>query len=234
MTILFLYLTHRSAQDNNDVRNPVIVLRCSLTANRHRRFVGLSFSNTAFSFTRRTCVAASNTILREAFAARDELGPVLWIDQAFAVAAGIILSLDMIHGKPGENKFEEQRKLVADTIGYLKRFEQSKIAVRGVHLLSFLEQELDANGPTSSRKRAAPTESIGFPPSRKRTRAFNIQAFIRDVSQNLGVTPPTPDANPEPEGPVDEGAWEAFMDLLPPQTGFDGQYLFGSLLPTQL
>ena len=101
----------------------------------HRKFLGLSFTNSAFSFTRRTCIAASKTILKEALSANDEQGPVLWIEQAFSVAAGIILSLDLFHRSATEKEFGEHSGLVEDAIEYLKRFEGSKIASRGVQLL---------------------------------------------------------------------------------------------------
>ncbi len=108
----------------------------------HRKFLGLSFTNSAFSFTRRTCIAASKTILKEALSGSDEQGPVLWIEQAFSVAAGIILSLDILHRSASEKEFDEHTRLVVDAIGYLSRFENSKIAARGVRLLSGLQREL--------------------------------------------------------------------------------------------
>ncbi|KNG47730.1 hypothetical protein TW65_05535 [Stemphylium lycopersici] len=100
----------------------------------HRKFLGLSFTNSAFSFTRRTCIAASKTILKEALSANDEQGPVLWIEQAFSVAAGIILGLDLFHRAPTEKEFGEHNGLVEDAIEYLKKFEGSRIASRGVQL----------------------------------------------------------------------------------------------------
>lgn len=201
-----------------------------LTCESHRKFVGLSFTNTAFSFTRRTCLAASKTILKEAFAATDQDAPALWIDQAFAVAAGIILSLDILHRKPSEKEFEEHRQLVTDTIEYLKRFDYSKIASRGVHLLSSLQQELERFGPIDSRKRTRPAEDIGSITSRKRARIFDVQTFIRDVSQNLGVTSPAATSNDDISGNAMEDAWDVFNDLLPLQIGFDGEFLFDELL----
>ncbi|KAK4901806.1 hypothetical protein LTR27_001578 [Elasticomyces elasticus] len=42
----------------------------------HRKFLSMSFTNTAFTFTRRTCIAASKTILKEFRQATDEDGPV--------------------------------------------------------------------------------------------------------------------------------------------------------------
>lgn len=108
----------------------------------HRRFLGLSFTNTAFSFTRRTCVAAAKTILKEALSAKDHDGPIIWIEQAFSIAAGIVLCLDIAHRDPERNDLEQHAILMEGTIAYLKSFEASKIASRGAQLLSTLQREV--------------------------------------------------------------------------------------------
>ncbi|KAJ5928215.1 hypothetical protein N7466_007171 [Penicillium verhagenii] len=55
----------------------------------HRKFLSLSFSNPMFAFTRKTCVAASRTIIKEQKEATRSGGPVLWIHQAFSVTASV-------------------------------------------------------------------------------------------------------------------------------------------------
>ncbi|ORY09568.1 hypothetical protein BCR34DRAFT_656464, partial [Clohesyomyces aquaticus] len=197
----------------------------------HRKFVGMSFTNTAFSFTRRTCLAASKTILKEALAGRDENGPVIWIEQAFAIAAGIILSLDALHRDSSDKEFEEHERLVANTVEYLRKFQHSKIAVRGVQLLSSLLRELRPSGLSNSRKRARAPRDNSALSTEKRTRTLDAETFIRDVAQNLGVTPPTS----TPHAPAHIAAdynWDAFIDLIPPHTGFDGQFLFDDFFST--
>jgi hypothetical protein len=193
----------------------------------------LSFTNTAFSFTRRTCLAASKTILREAFAAQDEAGPVLWIDQAFSVAAGIILSLDVLHRPSREKEFEEHKQLVANTIHYLQKFGRSKIATRGVQLLTFLRQKLEDIGLTESRKRS---HEDGSDPGRsqKRARGFNIQSLVRDVSQSLGATSLATNFTATPTFEPSEIAWDAFSGILPTHIGSDEQYLFDSFFLGQM
>ncbi|KAL2394473.1 hypothetical protein ABEF95_000349, partial [Exophiala dermatitidis] len=106
----------------------------------HRAFLGRSFTEPAFDFTRRTCMAAAKTILKEARQAYED-GPMLWIDQAFMVAAGITLALDIFHRKPAEPEYDEHRKLVDNTINMLGKFENSMIALRGIRLLSSLLAE---------------------------------------------------------------------------------------------
>ena len=59
----------------------------------HRKFLGLSFTNPAFEFTRKTCVAAAKTIAREQIRSAREASkdscPVLWVYHAFSVAASV-------------------------------------------------------------------------------------------------------------------------------------------------
>jgi hypothetical protein len=57
----------------------------------HRKFLSLSFVNPMFEFTRKTCVAASRTIIKEQKEATRNGGPMLWIHQAFSVTASVSL-----------------------------------------------------------------------------------------------------------------------------------------------
>ncbi|KAK4943224.1 hypothetical protein LTR66_014629 [Elasticomyces elasticus] len=108
----------------------------------HRRFLGKSLTDTTFDYTRKTCMTCSRTILEEAQKAFDEPEhPRLWIDQAFMVAAGITLSLDIFHRNMTDPEFEQHRKLVESAIHMLSRFEDSMIAIRGVRLLTSLLAE---------------------------------------------------------------------------------------------
>ncbi|PVH99877.1 hypothetical protein DM02DRAFT_710092 [Periconia macrospinosa] len=200
----------------------------------HRKFVVLSFTNSAFVFTRRTCIAASKTILRDALAPLEDDAPVLWIDQAFAVAAGIILSLDALHRKAEEPEFAEHSQLVGDTIAYLREFKESKIAARGSQLLSALKNELNSFSAPNSRKRPRSSGDAGrFPPSKRR--AIDVKELLKEVSHNLGVTTPAATPTPDLFGDVGDITWSNFADLLPAGTElFDAQYLFDDLFPPQL
>jgi hypothetical protein len=104
----------------------------------HRKFLNLSFTKSAFAFTRRTCIAASKTILKEFQRAVADDGPVLWIYHAFSVAAAITLCLEMLHSGPRSSGHHEHHQLVMATIKLLEQIETSKIASRGVWLLSKL------------------------------------------------------------------------------------------------
>lgn len=61
----------------------------------HRKFLSLSFTNPMFEFTRKTCVAASRTIIKEQKEATRDGGPVLWIHQAFSVTASVSQTLKL-------------------------------------------------------------------------------------------------------------------------------------------
>ncbi|KIH88706.1 c6 zinc finger domain containing protein [Sporothrix brasiliensis 5110] len=163
----------------------------------HRSFLSESFTNPAFAFTRHTCIAASKTIIKEYKAVVREEGPVLWVHQAFSVAASIILTLDVLHRGPGDDasvvrEHAEHARLVEDVVDLLRQFPQSMIAVRGMRLLRALLDEV-------GRRDAAPAPderfAIGEARSRKRKRpwthdhrsslsvtsnnGFNVPAFIR-------------------------------------------------------
>lgn len=131
----------------------------------HRSFLGKSLTDPTFEHTRKTCMEAAKTILKEARQALDHSeGPMLWIDQAFMVAAGITLSLDIFHKPPTDAEFDEHRKHVETTINMLSKFDHSMIAIRGVRLLSSLLAEqarLSAEKSINSynKKRARDEES---------------------------------------------------------------------------
>jgi hypothetical protein len=160
--------------------------------------------------------------MKEALSAVDENSPILWIEQAFTVAAGIIFSLDAFHRGPNEKEFEEHKKHVSEAIAYLRRFEYSKIALRGVKLLSSLHQALE---DTRSRKRPRDNDNDVYT-AEKRARNFDIATFIREVSQNLHVTTPVTSPIAEHVESTAEIAWNNIYDLLPPGAGFGGQNLF--------
>ena len=127
----------------------------------HRKFLNLSFTNSAFAFTRRTCIAASKTILKEFQRAVADDGPVLWIYHAFSVAAAITLCLEMLHSGPRSPGHQEHHQLVLATVRLLEQIHTSKIASRGAWLLSKLMSTIPG-AETSSQvlptgKRPQPT-----------------------------------------------------------------------------
>jgi hypothetical protein len=162
--------------------------------------------------------------------ASDEAGPILWIDQAFTVAAAITLCLDAMHKSPEDAEYAEDREHVDQAINYLNQFPNNKIATRGIKLLAFLQKEIDAKVSKTTRSGTArvrvsnansPAETMPPPP-------------LRQHQQNAVGQPMTPDsqANMGPTGPgafygADSNfAWQNFTEMLPPQTGFGGLQVF--------
>lgn len=157
-------------------------LSSGLEANlRLRKFLSLSFTNPMFAFTRRTCLAASKTILKEYIAINDdESSPLFWTHQAFSVAACIIICLDLLHQDviPGDPHLQ----LVTESIAILEASqERSLIASRGVHLLKALQKRVSAT--TNSRKRPAENDDSGA--TRKRQRVFDVSAFVHSFRSGL-------------------------------------------------
>ncbi|KAL3475100.1 hypothetical protein BJX99DRAFT_259715 [Aspergillus californicus] len=125
----------------------------------HRKFLWSSFTNPAFSFTRNTCIAAAKTILRECSQVAEEDGPVLWIHHAFAVAAGIILTLDLLFRSLSDTEHNGHADLVQHAVDILRRNKTSMIAKRGVTILSLLHRvEQSRRLPTSDSVPLSPDE----------------------------------------------------------------------------
>ena len=151
----------------------------------HRSFLLDSFVNPAFAFTRRTCLAASKTIVKEYKALVGEDGPTLWIHQAFAVAASITLLLDVLHREINANESFEHRTLVEEVVEILQRRAESMIAVRGVRLLKALLAQ--ASHETLSQRRRKRNRD-GTPASK-----IDVSALVRNFYQaNHGDSYPSP------------------------------------------
>jgi hypothetical protein len=143
----------------------------------HRSFLSESFTNPAFSFTRRTCLAAARTIIKGFKDPGDDDEPTLWIYQAFSVAASIILILDVLHRHPNESEYKEHKKLAEDTVNLLQKCQNSMIANRGIKLLSALLQEIDGNDQLyyTRKRRLDGTPAI----TDQNRRSFNVPTFIK-------------------------------------------------------
>jgi hypothetical protein len=142
----------------------------------HRSFLSDSFINPAFAFTRRTCLAASKTIVKEYRSVVEEDGPILWIHQAFAVAAGIILSLDILHRDPNSQDYMEELELVESALAILHSCRNSTIATRGIKLLEALLAEISKR----------PRGSHGTKRTRDGTAvsSFNVPAFVKTLQEH--------------------------------------------------
>lgn len=147
----------------------------------HRSFLSESFTNSAFSFTRRTCLAASKTIIKEAKLATSDSEPSFWVYQAFTVAASVIFILDMLHRNPMDVEYGEHKQYAEEGLGILQQYRNSMIASRGVKLLSALLEEISLVTHTyNSRKRGREDEHGGD--TSKSRQGFNVLAFVKSFS----------------------------------------------------
>ncbi|KZL63845.1 C6 zinc finger domain containing protein [Colletotrichum tofieldiae] len=149
----------------------------------HRSFLSDSFTNPAFTFTRLTCIAASKTIIKEYKVVSQEDGPVLWVHQAFSVAASIILLLDVLHRTPGESEHLEHRQLAESVIEILGLYGNSTIATRGIKLLQALLIEVSnatSMRPVQWRSRKRPREDNDpCMTGGRHTAKFDVHRFVR-------------------------------------------------------
>ncbi|KAH6670292.1 hypothetical protein F5X68DRAFT_270932 [Plectosphaerella plurivora] len=223
----------------------------------HRSFLSDSFTNPAFAFTRRTCLAASKTIIKEYKCVVVEDGPVLWIHQAFSVAAAIILILDVLHRDPTESEWAEHRDLAEDVLGILASCQNSMIASRGVKLLDALLAEVGKasarSGRDVSRKRARDGSLL---PSDGKANKFDVPCFVKTFCEDksaavqgkqqqqrpvaTALAPRIPSLSDDPPPVYDGGDRRQQQDVLDfaqpdinfsfPPAGLDGANGFENLL----
>jgi hypothetical protein len=147
----------------------------------HRNFLVLSFTNSAFEFTRRTCIAASKTILKEVASANSEGGPVLWIFHAFTVAAGVTLCLDALHRRPTDPARMEHCRLVGYAIDQLRLAHNSSIASRGTTILVDLLRHESATRSNYNKRRAENMSGDAMGPQRQHK--VDIRHVVRKMQR---------------------------------------------------
>ncbi|KAF7188199.1 Agnestins biosynthesis cluster transcription factor AgnL11 [Pseudocercospora fuligena] len=186
----------------------------------HRSFLTMSFTNSAFAFTRRTCIAASKTILKEMPRLATDDTPVLWIFHAFVVAAGITLGLDALHRDAHEPICFEHCLLIEDSVRLLKTAKNSKIASRGVRILSDLlaleKRTRLERSATSNNKRKA-DEVVGLQRT-KRHHSIDMRDVVRDFQRGLSPVQSRKDA------PVPATAVESVLPEAPMSTNSHETY----------
>jgi hypothetical protein len=120
----------------------------------HRPFLLKSLQSPLYLFTRRTCVSAAMTILREhELADQDDECLPLWVHSAFAVTAVVVLCLNMTYadGNVVQSSYnlESQRHLIRKARDRLARQEADSLARRGVYLIDVLLSESHATSGAS-------------------------------------------------------------------------------------
>lgn len=217
----------------------------------HKGFLGRSFRNPAFNYSRDACLSAARSILKGAKQAYDEEGPSFWIDQAFMVTAGIVFALDFFHRREHEGEYAEHRKLLESTINMLRMFENSAIGIRGARLLSTLLTErakMHADSTLEMYKKHS-LENGADDSNGKRVK-FDVPKFVeqfigessftgslRDPAKRQNGSESVHDSSglfmAQPrweENQVSTPGLEKFEELFPPQLGMSNSFLFEDLL----
>ncbi|KUJ19815.1 uncharacterized protein LY89DRAFT_731066 [Mollisia scopiformis] len=159
----------------------------------HRRFLGMSFRDHRYSFTRRTCLAAAKTIMNEMKQDVQDESPILWTTQAFSVAAGIILCLDNFNRHQSAREYEEHRRLVNDAIAILSQSVSiSSIAARGTRLLSDLlaeqEKHTQSSNNASSHAERIEQQSTVDKAAKSSKKSLNVAAFVKKFCESDAPT----------------------------------------------
>ncbi|KAK5102854.1 hypothetical protein LTS08_003656 [Lithohypha guttulata] len=203
----------------------------------HRSFLARSFENATFSFSRRTCIAAAKTILNEANQQQDVNEPVIWIDQAFCIAAAITLSVDAIHRHPHELELEVHRKLVHGCINRLREYHNSPLAERGIRLLGVL---LLISDPTRATNTILQRTRLEFDISKILAYAYrgpsndtvHLDAFLSPICPDSARSGDNVDNEMRTQYHVDAAdlVENSVPELFPAQSGFSNAFIFEELL----
>ncbi|EED13588.1 conserved hypothetical protein [Talaromyces stipitatus ATCC 10500] len=203
----------------------------------HRKFLGISFVNPMFSRTRRTCVAAARTIIKELKEAKSDGGPILWIHHAPDILMNeqIILCLDMIYSLESSPECDEHRRLVQDGLHMLSVCETNMIAKRGIPLL----KAMLANEKRIREKTLHEVEGSdhGDLSTRNDRRNLDISEIIRNFYQQdhlhfsaamgrLNQNADWFDAQNQSSWPPTESKADVDRDTIMPPTGHQSIYGF--------
>ncbi|KAI8651877.1 C6 zinc finger domain containing protein [Fusarium sp. Ph1] len=109
----------------------------------HRPFIFRSFQSAAYAHTRRTCVSAAITILREHNSIVESGELSLWTHTAFCITAALILSFEIMF--KGTNESHERLDVYCNAIdvarGHLLNRKDDVLARKGVFLINALFPE---------------------------------------------------------------------------------------------
>ncbi|KAF5514836.1 putative dioxygenase [Colletotrichum fructicola] len=153
----------------------------------HRPFLFLSFQSEAYVHTRRTCVAAAVTILREHKSIVESGEVSLWTHVAFSITAAIILSFEVIcdQSKERDTRQEGYLDAIRDAREHLLgRTTNDVLAHRGVVLIDAIFSEVGGMESFSDRTLAARPDAINFEEIAAR---FKTDWFVLDsTAASLG------------------------------------------------
>ncbi|EPS30788.1 hypothetical protein PDE_05740 [Penicillium oxalicum 114-2] len=121
----------------------------------HRPFLFRSFHDPTYGHSRRTCIAAAMTILREHESIANEEDLSIWTHTAFAITAAVILCFEVnaTVEDPSDGKIEMYRDAVLSARERLASRNHDTLAQRGVALIDAILIAEEAHGGAKERKR---------------------------------------------------------------------------------
>ncbi|KAF2192226.1 hypothetical protein K469DRAFT_694358 [Zopfia rhizophila CBS 207.26] len=191
----------------------------------HQSFLGRSFKNQQFTYSRWACATSARTIIELMSQMREEDEPQWWVEQAFVVTAGITLALDLFHRLEKEPEAQEYKMSVDKTIELLQLWPNSSLAAHGIRLLTSLLHERSKRiettrlNPPPSATTASFLNNISLAAiahaASDSTRAEESVTEV-DANQGDGWMPDTQD--------VDTVDFEQFMDTFPLEACLDNVF----------
>lgn len=123
----------------------------------HRPFLFRSFHDPNYGHSRRTCIAAAMTILREHETIAKEEDLSIWTHTAFAITAAVILCFEVnaTVENPSDGKLEMYREAVLSARERLALRNHDLLAQRGVALIDAILIAEEAHFGARERKRGA-------------------------------------------------------------------------------
>ncbi|KAJ4362180.1 hypothetical protein N0V95_001528 [Ascochyta clinopodiicola] len=201
----------------------------------HQSFLNESYKDVRYTYSRWACATAARHVL-SLYPKREADEPQFWVEQAFAITAGICLILDLFHRSDFNAEAQEYLACVKRAVVYLASFPTSSVANHGVRVLTSLLQEYSKKSETA-RSSTQPRPHSHVPS----TQASQTPAGFESVSLaeaalmplNLPSNPEIPLSNEAAAAfnfDIDMMEFEDLLDNLPTEMGVDGNVFYDSML----
>ncbi|KAH6620067.1 hypothetical protein C7974DRAFT_225652 [Boeremia exigua] len=193
----------------------------------HQSFLNKSYKDPRYTYSRWACSTAAKHVL-SLYQKREPDEPQFWVEQAFAITAGICLVLDLFHRTEINAEAQEYLVYVKQAVSYLASFPTSSVANHGVRVLTSLLQEYTKNfdtakGIAQAKHNAARASATPMP---RQTTGIDSTSVAE-----AGLMPPNVTMNPDLLLPTDATSafnfdtdmmeFENLLDSLPGDMGVD-------------
>jgi hypothetical protein len=194
----------------------------------HQSFLGRSFKDSRFTYSRWACLTSSKTII-DVMEQRHPQEPQWWVEQAFVVTAGLCLGLDLYHRSERDAESIENRAALEKAVTILQQWPTSSVAAHGVRLITSLLQEhtrkVDGTKPTARPDNTVLPQNVGpLAIAHDATEASYTTSIPAEVTDDFSSSWANADFD------VDMLAFENLLDTLPMPAGVDSNAFFESML----